>query len=515
MELLGVAADCVSATNLTFEGNTTITTATFVTSGRLATLPGNPDGTDLILTGLPPFCRIQGLSKPTSDSSIYFEVWLPASNWNGKFLSSGEGGLAGALNYTSDGLDGGLDVLLRRGYATASTDTGHSEADKYWAIGHPEKALDYLYRAKHLVTVASKGLIAAYYGRPPTHSYFNSCSNGGRQGLLEVQRYPDDYDGVVVGAPWNFQSRSAAGFAWDAQALRSPGAAIPNSKLPAIAAAALAACDANDGLVDGVIANPPTCSFDPGVLLCRATETDSYLTQPQLAALLKLYSGPKNPSTGEPLFPGFEVGGEASWSDIVGGPAAAGLGQRYFANFVFENAGWDLETFKFDRDVDVADAKVGRVGNAIETDLMAAKRRGVKIIQYQGWSDNELQPAYSPEYYNRVVERMGGLALTRSFYRLFMVPGLEHCDSGPGANSFGGWGQQEPPIRDAAHDLETALEEWVEKGVAPEMLIASRYTDSTATQRTIALTRKLCMFPSVSRYSGSGDPNDATNFRCE
>src|SRR6266849_5518138 len=229
---------CARLTSLRFEGNTTVTAATEVTTGTLTTPTGQ------LLTGLPDFCRVQGLSRPSRDSNIYFEVWLPTSTWNRKFLSSGEGGYAGALNYTRLGLDGGLDEIVRRGYATASTDTGHVSTDTWWAVGHRERAVDYLYRSKHLVTVAAKGLIRSFYGRPPTHSYYNSCSNGGRQALMEIQRYPEDYDGAVVGAPWNFQSHSNAGFVWNAQALSAPGVAIPPAKLPFITAAVVAACDA-------------------------------------------------------------------------------------------------------------------------------------------------------------------------------------------------------------------------------------------------------------------------------
>ena len=252
---------CAELINLTFEGNTTITSSTVVSSGTLATPTGET------LTDLPAFCRVVGVSKPTSESNINFEVWMPSDSWNGKFVSSGEGGFAGRLNYTRRGLDGGLDEWLRRGYATTSTDTGHLSTDDGWAVGHPQRVIDYAYRSKHLVTVAAKGLIAAHYGRAASHAYFNSCSNGGRQGLMEVQRYPDDYDGVVVGAPWNFQSHSNAAFVWDAQTLSASGAAIPASKLPAIRAAAVAACDATDGLVDGLIGDPGQCSFEPSILL--------------------------------------------------------------------------------------------------------------------------------------------------------------------------------------------------------------------------------------------------------
>ncbi len=499
---------CGDLTALTFDGNTTVTAATVVTSGTLVT-PANQT-----LTNLPAFCRVQGLSQPTSDSHIYFEVWLPTATWNGKFLSSGEGGYAGALNYTRLGLDGGLDELVRRGYATASTDTGHVASDTWWAVGHRERAVDYLYRSKHLVTVAAKGLIKAFYGRGATHSYFNSCSNGGRQALLEIQRFPDDYDGFVVGAPWNFQSHSNAGFVWNAQALSAPGAAIPPAKLPFITAAVVAACDAKDGLPDGVIADPSRCEFDPATLLCQGAESNSCLTQPQLDALKKIYAGPANPRTGHKIFPGFALGAEAGWAGLVTNTTASGLGQGYFANLVFENPAWDYRSFNFDSDMAYADFRVGTLGNAIETDLSAARKRGIKIIHYHGWNDQTLQPAYSPEYYDSVVKEMGGLRKTQSFYRLFMVPGMTHCYFGPGATSFGAVGQQIPPVRDATHDIQTALENWVENGVAPKGMVATKYTDNAATTRSILLTRPLCAYPELPRYSGTGDPNDAANFVC-
>jgi feruloyl esterase len=498
---------CTDLAQLRFEGNTTVTAATMVTSGTLVT------ETNITLTGLPAFCRVQGRSKPTADSNIYYEVWLPAT-WNGRFLSSGEGGYAGALNYTRRGLDGGLDEIVRRGYATASTDTGHVASDTWWAVGHPQRAIDYLYRSKHLVTVAAKGLIQAFYGKPPSYSYFNSCSNGGRQALQEAQLYPDDYDGFVVGAPWNYQSHSNAGFVWNAQALSAPGASIPPAKLPAINAAVLAACDANDGLNDGVIADPASCSFNPSTLACSGAETNACLTPPQLEALRKIYAGPSNPRTGRKIFPGFALGGESAWGALVTNTTASGLGNGYFANLVFENPAWDYRTFNFDSHMAYADNKVGVLGNAIDTDLSPVKRRGVKLIQYHGWNDQTLQPAYSPQYYEEVVKEMGGLKKTQGFYRLFMVPGMTHCYFGPGATSFGAVGQQIPPVRDAAHDIQSALERWVERGIAPETIIATKYVDDAAATRTVLLTRALCAYPLVPRYRGSGDPNDAKNFVC-
>jgi Tannase and feruloyl esterase len=500
-------AACADLISFTSEGNTTVTAATLVTSGTLVT-PANQT-----LTNLPAFCRVQGVSRPSADSGIGFEVWLPATTWNGKFLSSGEGGYAGVPNYTRLGLDGGLDELLRRGYATASTDTGHSSSDTWWAVGHPQRAIDYLYRAKHLVTVAAKGLVRAYYGRPATHSYFNSCSNGGRQALLEIQRFPDDYDGFVVGAPWNFQSHSNAGFVWNAQALTVPGAAIPAAKLPAINNAVLSACDGADGLADGVIADPSRCAFNPDVLLCSGPESNACLTQPQLDALKKIYAGPRNPRTGAAIFPGFMRGGEDGWGGLVTNLTAAGLGNGYFANLTFENPNWDYRTFNFDSDMAYADLKVGILGNAIETDLSEAKKRAIKIIHYHGWNDQTLQPEYSVQYYDSVAREMGGVRKTQKFYRLFMVPGMRHCYFGPGATSFGAVGQQIPPVRDAVHDIQTALERWVERGEPPENMVATKYTDDAAATRTVRLTRPLCAWPSVPQYRG-GDPNDAASFAC-
>jgi len=508
----GAAADaaCARLTGLTLENGVTITAATLVTSGTLVVSP------TVTLTDLPPFCRAEGLAKPSADSNISFEVWLPQPDaWNTKFLSSGEGGFAGTLNYTRNGLDGGMDEILRRGYVTASTDTGHRSTDTWWAVGHPERVVDYLYRSKHVVTVAAKNVIAKFYGRAPSHSYFSSCSNGGRQGLLEAQRYPEDFDGFVIGAPWNYQSHSNAGFVWNAQALTAPGAAIPKEKLPAIHAAVLAACDKNDGLVDGVIANPRACRFDPSSLVCRGPDTNLCLTPPQAAALKKIYEGPKNPRTGEPIFPGFAMGGEAGWTNLVDNRRASGLPNGYFANVMFQNPDWDFRTFDFDKDMAAADEKVGRFGNSVSLDYSAAIRRGVKIFQYHGWNDQTLQPAYSPEYYDAVVRANNGLEPTQGFYRLFMVPGMTHCYGGPGATSFGGVGQQIPPVRDSAHDIQTALENWVERGVPPAQMVATKFSDETAKTRTVRLTRPLCLYPTVPRYKGTGDPNDAANFRCE
>jgi feruloyl esterase len=504
---------CAGLAGTTVEGDATITSAEMVTRGSL-TISANT-----AVANMPPFCRVQAISKPSGDSNIFFEVWLPdRANWNGKFLSTGEGGFAGSPNYTRNGLDGAMDENVRRGYATASTDTGHKNSESFWAVGHPEKAADYLYRAKHVTTVAAKAIIAAFYGRPPNRSYFSSCSNGGRQGLIEAQRYAEDFDGLIIGAPWNFQSHSNAGFVWNAQAMSAPGAASLADKLPMIHQAVLAACDKDDGVADGLVADPRSCRFDPKSLACSGAEAGGCLTAPEVAALQKIYDGPQNARTGASIFPGFARGSETSWTGVVRVPsrdAAGGLGlMSYFSNLVFENPSWDFRSFDFDRDMATADEKIGRLGNATSVDYSRAKQRGVKIIQYHGWNDQTLQPAYSPQYYEAVATANGGIKATQSFYRLYMIPGMTHCSGGPGASNIGGVGQQIPPVRDAAHDLVTALDGWVERGTPPGDFIATKFTDASAATRTVQFTRPLCQYPAVPRYKGTGSPNDAANFSC-
>src|SRR2546427_1765178 len=494
---------CGDLATFTSEGNTTVTSATLVTSGTITVT--TPTAT-LTFNNLPAFCRIVGVSRPSSESNINFETWLPTA-WNGRFLSNGEGGYVGAIGYA------GMASYLQRGYATVSTDTGHVSTDTWWAVGHRERAMDYLYRAKHLTTVATKGMIHAFYGKPAKYNYFQSCSNGGRQGWLEIQRYPDDFDGLVLGAPWNFQSHSNAGFVWDAQALSAPGAAIPVSKLNNITAAVLAACDGNDGLVDGILTDPATCGFNPDTLLCTGAETDSCLTPPQLAALKKIYAGPSNPRTREKIFPGFAVGSERQWTGLVQNLRATGLGTGYFANLTFEDPSWDYSTFNFDGDLAFADFRVGTLGNSIDADLRAARKRGVKIIQYHGWEDQTLQPAFSPQWFEMVANAMGGLKKTEKFYRLFMIPGMRHCSGGPGAWVTGQGTGQVPPVRDALHDVQIAVENWVEHGKAPKRFIATKYTTDDVNATTVQFQRPLCPHPQVAHYLG-GDPNSAASFAC-
>ena len=491
--------------------NTTITAAQVVAAG--AFLPSGPAPRPAALAlykSLPAFCRVQGVSQPTSDSHIEFEVWLPAADWNGKYMGIGNGGSAGSITYTYTPNAHGLADALKERFAAASTDTGHRGAgdDYTFGKGHPEIAIDYFYRAIHETAVNAKAIIQAFYGSGAKYSYFDSCSNGGREALMEVQRYPADYNGVLAGAPSNFRTHLQLEMVWLSEAVSAePASHFSASKLPAIEAAALAACDARDGLQDGVIDEPQKCKFDPSVLLCKGPETDACLTQPQVTALEKIYSGPHT-SRGVQIFPGYEPGGEtgganawAGWitgTDTRQGSSVVRAG-GFFASFLDPDPRWNVGHFNFDRDVKALDDSRAALANATNPDLSAFRDRGGKLILYHGWSDAAVPPLSTVNYYGQVMEKMG--RKTADFSRLYMVPGMQHCGGGPGPNSF-----REP--------ITTALEHWVENGAAPDAVIATKYKVEGNPASGAARTRPLCPYPQVASYKGSGSIDDAADFTC-
>ena len=504
---VAAAATCESLADLKLP-NTTITAAQSVAAGSFTP----PAGPATPYAALPAFCRVTGVIKPTSDSDIRFEVWMPSAGWNGKFQGIGNGGFAGSISYA------GLAGALARGYAAASTDTGHTGGDAAWARGHPEKIIDYGHRAIHEMTVKAKLVLTAFFGDGPKRSYFSSCSNGGRQGLMEAQRYPNDYDGIIVGAPANDFTHILAGFAWNMQAtLDDPAAYIPASKLKAIEAAALSACDGRDGVTDGVIDNPSQCRFDPSVLLCKGEESDNCLTEKQVAALKKIYSGPRN-SKGEQVIPGFVPGGESGqggWTNWITGAEPTRAAQFFFStqafgNLLFDNPAWDYKTFNLDRDGKAADEKLAPIINATDSNLSAFRARGGKLILYHGWSDAALPPVNTINYYKSVVAKLGERN-ANTFITLFMVPGMQHCAGGPGPNSFGATvtnAQSEPNS-----DMSLALERWVEQGVAPSQIIASK-RQGPDPKSPVIRARPLCPYPKVARYKGTGSTDEAANFVC-
>ena len=476
------AASCESLTSLALP-NTEITSAEVVAKG--SPLPGD--------TAAPvDVCRVQGAIS----SNIKFEVWMPANYkkfWNGKFNGVGNGALAGFINY------GSMSAALARGYATASTDTGHEFIPVLgdWALDRPDLLIDFGYRGIHLMTRTSKAIVHAYYDRGPRYSYFTGCSGGGQQGLAEAQRYPADYDGIVSGAPANFPTHMWPGELYPAWLTQTgTDSAIPVEKLPVITNAVVAACDGLDGVTDGVLDDPRACDFDPSTLLCPGADGPDCLTAEQLDAVQKIYAGLKDLS-GQQFWPPYEVSSEIGWGGHIGEPFS--IPTSYFKFMVFEDPDWDWTTFDFtvQENFDImneAHYRLGPILDAIDPDLTAFKRLGGKLIMYHGWIDQNIAPRNSINYYESVVEAMGGKGKTQSFLRLFMAPGMQHCGGGPGPDTFDSLG---------------ALEKWVELGIPPRKIIASHLTGDVVDR-----TRPLCPYPEVAQYKGGGDTNKARNFVC-
>jgi feruloyl esterase len=478
--------------------DTTIRSAEEV-AGPSFTPPGSPP-----LANVPAFCRIAAVTKP----AVNFEVWLPLTTWNGKFQGVGNGANAGAISYAA------MAVALRRGYASASTDTGHATRngrDGAWALGHPELVVDFGYRALHVTTENAKKVVEAFYRQPPTHSYFVSCSTGGRQALMEAQKFPQDYDGIIAGDPAaNWTHFQTGGHLWIVLALnKDPESYIPSSKLGLLNNAVNAACDAIDGIADGVLDDPRKCKFDPQVLACQKDQdAASCLTAKQIKAVKDIWSGART-SSGKVVYPGYMPGAEAT-----GGWAAymTGTGPRtgnhweqadnVLKYMVFENPKWDFRTFDYDKDVAAADAKLGPTLDAFDPDLTGLRQRGAKLILYHGWSDPSISPLNTIDYYERVVSFLQGKqshqqaeTSAQEFVRLFMVPGMLHCAGGPGPSTF---------------DMVSALENWVENGRAPERVVASHSTKGVEDR-----TRPLCVYPKVAVYTGRGSTDEAANFVCQ
>ena len=455
------------------------------------------------------FCRVAGLARPEAGSEIRFEVWLPpAHDWNGRFQGIGSGGSAGAIRYRQ------LAAAVAGGYAAVATDNGHTSTsgfDGSWSLGHPVRLVDFGYRAQHEATAAGKAVTRAYYGRDADFAYFVGCSQGGHHALMEAQRYPDDYDGIVAGAPANYWIGLMTAELWAGLATtRDPGQDLPRAKLPVLGAAVMAACDGLDGLEDGLIDDPRNCDFDPAALLCDGEDAEDCLTAGQVAAARAIYAGPVRPSTGESLFPGYALGSEhfeapdglGGWARYWSGISEPGGSTAQFMKYsVFENPDYDLKDFDFDADWDRAnnrplgnDETLASALNAIDPDLSDFKARGGKLISYHGWADALITGHYAVQYYEDVLAAMGGPEETTDFYRLFMAPGVAHCRGGPGPDRF---------------DVVAAIERWVEQGEAPDRLIASKVVDGE-----VRRSRPLCVYPQVARYDGSGSIDDAANFAC-
>lgn len=509
----------------------TVTAAESVTGGSFT-----PPGSATPLTGLPPFCRVAVESTPTGDSLIKLEVWIPlGAGWNGRYQQLGCGGFCGSIGY------GSLAHALRRGYATAATDDGSTSSGSF-ALGHPEKIVDFGYRALKETTDSAKTLIAAFAGQGPNYSYFNGCSDGGREALMEAQRFPDDFDGIIVGAPANDWTHLFTGFIWNEQAVnKTPQSWIPPNLVALLSQAALAQCSSHDPNVagDNFLVTPNTCHFDPASVQCAAGQDPATcLSAAQVETARAIYGGPVDPVTGESIFPGYPPGVEgnpANWPAWITGGAPgfsiqAFFGNGYFSNFVFQDPTWDYRTFDFHNDVAFADDGVDKIISSIDPDLRpfrdqdehrgwrSFKQRGGKMIQYHGWGDSAISPISSINYYNKVRNvvgphhGLGSYERIRDFYRLFLVPGMAHCGGGDGPNAFGN-GSSDGPVIDSDHDVLKALERWVEKGVAPKQIIATHYVNNSAAAG-VQYQRPLCPYPEIPRYNGHGDTTKASSFKC-
>lgn len=495
-----------------------ITSAASVPAGSFASSVPTVKGT--ISVALPAHCVVKAVARPTSDSEIGIEIWLPAKNWNGKYEQLGNGGWAGAIHAAP------LAGAVQRGFAAAATDDGHrggigddghGERTAEFAVGHPEKFIDYGYRALDETRTTALAAINAFYGHDAGRSYFYGCSDGGREALMVAQRFPEAFDGILAGDPGNDWSHWGAQLVWNEQAqlTDSPGA-IPITKRAFIQNSVMTACDKTDGVEDGLISDPRLCHFDPAVLTCKGTDSPDCLTAPQVIALTKIYDGPKNSHSGEQIYPGYPLGTESAFI-MPSQQGSLSFGDAYFGQVVFEQNNWDPQTLNFDKDIAFSDRKGSPVVDAINPDLRSFRDHGGKLIQYHGWSDALIPPGGSIVYYEKVEDFMNKYPDPRhansdpvdTFYRLFMIPGMGHCYGGVGPTSIVPINDSD--VNDPTYDLMLSLEQWVETGVAPEMVIGSGKAPDDPTK---TMSRPICAYPQVTHYKGTGDTNAAASFEC-
>jgi feruloyl esterase len=478
---VSAAATCESLTSLALKGGT-VTLAQTVASGAFtppAGRAGGPGGANVFAT-LGQFCRVAVTLKPAPRSDIKAEVWMPSSGWNGKLQVVGNGGFAGTISYPA------MTNALRAGYAAASTDTGHTGPSSN-TFANEDVLIDFAHRAIHETAVAAKTIVNGFYGNAPRFSYFAGCSTGGRQALTAAQRYPEDFAGIVAGAPASHTSTQAFGQIWFARALGDPAGALPREKLTLVHDAVLNACDGNDGVKDDVLENPLACTFDPKVLACTpGSDPASCLTGAQVTTVQKVYAGPSNPRTGKRIYVGLERGSEPGWN-----PTPVGYAVDYFKFIVFKDPSWDPKALNYDAHVAQAATGDNLIFDATNANLSAFTKRGGKLIMYQGWGEPGIPPANLVRYFGEIQSKTGN---AKDSVRLFMVPGMGHCGGGTGVNTF---------------DMVSPLDQWVTGGKAPEQIPASRVRNGVSDR-----TRPLCAYPQIAIYQGSGSVDDAANFAC-
>ena len=465
--------------------------------------------------GLPAFCRVHGTVEPVTGSRIGFDLWLPEVDWNGKLEMFGNGGYSSKVAYDS------LGEQLKRGYAVLGTDTGHSGDDPDFAKDHPEAIVDWGHRAVHTSVVAAKAVVTEFYGRPASHSYFSGCSTGGHQALMEAQRYPKDFDGIIAGDPGNNRTHLNAGFLWQfvTNHRKGPDASqiIPPLKLATISNAVVNACRGHDGglATDKFLTDPEACGFQPKDILCKAADAEDCLTQEQADALATMYGGARNPRTGQVIYYGWPKGSENSgriekalpgwslyWADPVNAANPARL--NFWRIWAFDDPNWDWKRFDFDTGMKTVDEKLAPSINAMSPDISEFAASGGKLIQYHGLDDPVVPPRESIDYFERVQAfeaklKTAPVDQSADHYRLFLVPGMEHCRGGEGPNFL---------------EMQQALETWVENGNAPAAINATKFVDDKPENGEV-FSRPLCPYPSFAQFKGIGNSNEARNFRCE
>ena len=516
---------CAALANMTLE-NAQVTSAELIADG--AEVPGAtvPDfaamGAGGPLKGMPEFCRVVGKSRPEPGSDINFEVWLPSSGWNGRFLSAGNGGFAGYINYPE------MASALASGHATANSDTGHTGNPQAgdWARDNPVAVRDYGWRAVHETTVAAKALLRSFYGRPQDKAYFSSCSNGGRQALMEASRFPEDYDGIIAGAPAAPFSKLLLAMAWSQQAQMPKGAAISSKQVKFIEAEVIRQCDTADGVKDGLVDDPRQCRFDFARFSCARSKSEQCLSAPQVKALRKIHAGPTD-SKGRPVArPYLLSGGEAGspvpfmgWENWVvardsvsplGRPANAIYPESLLRDFVDEPFA-TVETFDWDKHPALVAERIGKDLDPAPT-LKPFFDRGGKLIIWHGWADAAIPALGAIDYYNDAL-RLGGANASESM-RLFLIPGMQHCVGGLGAGSFGQMAAPKPSDVADRH-LGMAMRNWVEGGRAPDAVVGTTgFAFPGVPQAGPVRERLHCAWPKQAKLAPGADPDKASSYTC-
>ncbi|WP_404712238.1 tannase/feruloyl esterase family alpha/beta hydrolase [Sphingomonas sp. MMS24-J13] len=498
-----MAKDCGAMTGLALDKGK-VTAATLVAPGTFQPPAGfgpPPGIANSSYKALPAFCRVQATLTPTSDSDIKVEVWLPAAGWNGKLVGIGNGIWAGNISYAE------MALTLAAGYAVVATDTGHTGTGltAEWAVGHPEKVVDFGSRAIHLMTVTAKAAIKDFYGQAAKYSLWNSCSTGGRQGLMAAARYPEDFDAVSSKAPANPMTDLMTQSMWAGyQAHRTPGSGMTPSLLAFVHKAAVAQCDSVDGTTDGLIARPGACRFDPAMLGCQPGQTSTCLTPDQVATMKALYAGVLDPKTGRQILPGWPVGSEMQMAVLMMGKEPFPVATDYFRLLVHGNQpGWDWMAMDYPAEMQAARAYGAKMLNVTAQDLQPFFARGGKLLLSHGWTDGLIPASNTIKFYGEL-QQVTPKAAQESQLRLFMVPGMDHCGGGEGASNY---------------DTLGTIDAWVSGGPAPDRIIATRGGAATGPAMPGApvlppLSRPLCPFPAIASYKGSGSKDDAASFSC-